>query len=87
MDGARTSIEETLASIWKTVLEKDQVGVDDNFFAIGASSLEAVIACSFISERLGAELSIADMFKYPTIRTLAERVRSISASKEMSGAT
>ncbi|MCS5516428.1 hypothetical protein NWF32_19820 [Pseudomonas qingdaonensis] len=33
----RNALERTLASIWQDVLEVDNVGIDDNFFELGAT--------------------------------------------------
>src|SRR5438132_1169809 len=40
----RTHTEQTLASIWATVLGLDRVGVDDNFFTLGGDSIQSITA-------------------------------------------
>ncbi|NOX38147.1 MAG: amino acid adenylation domain-containing protein [Calditrichaeota bacterium] len=77
----RNELEEKLAGIWKEVLQLEEVGVTDNFFEIGGHSLGAIQVQTRIQELLGKELSLVDMFKYPTIEALA-RYLSGDAGRE-----
>jgi natural product biosynthesis luciferase-like monooxygenase protein len=65
------TIEETIGDVWRDVLQLSNVGVNDNFFDIGGHSLLAVQVHSRLKRTLGVEVSITDLFRYPTIRTLA----------------
>ncbi|HEX7735374.1 MAG TPA: amino acid adenylation domain-containing protein, partial [Ktedonobacteraceae bacterium] len=82
-------IEESLATIWATLLEVDQVGIHDNFFLSGGHSLLAIRLISRIYEAFQAELSVLDIFEAPTIarqssiivRKHAERADSETVSQ------
>jgi hypothetical protein len=65
------ALETTIAGIWRDVLKLPSVGVHDNFFAIGGRSLLAVQVHSRLKQHLARELSITDLFRFPTIRRLA----------------
>jgi natural product biosynthesis luciferase-like monooxygenase protein len=65
------ALEATIAGIWRDVLRLPAVGVHDNFFAIGGRSLLAVQVHSRLKQHLARELSITDLFRFPTIRKLA----------------
>jgi hypothetical protein len=65
-------LEKTIAGIWKELLQVDQVGVDDSFFELGGHSLLIVQAHRRLSGMVSRELSITDMFRFPTIRALTE---------------
>lgn len=65
------ALEATIAEIWRDVLRLPAVGVHDNFFALGGRSLLAVQVHSRLKQHLARELSITDLFRFPTIRTLA----------------
>lgn len=68
-----TSPHQTLvAEIWCEVLGIDAVGVDDNFFDVGGHSLLLIQVQDRIKQRCGLNLSVADLFKYPTVRDLAD---------------
>jgi pimeloyl-ACP methyl ester carboxylesterase len=67
----RSEIETKLANIWCALLNLESIGVNDNFFELGAHSLLAIKAASRIKEALGAEISAQDVFDDPTIAGLA----------------
>ena len=64
--------ERTIADIWQELLGIQQVGVDDNFFDLGGHSLLAVKAHRRLKEAFQKEIAITDLFRFPTVRTLAE---------------
>jgi natural product biosynthesis luciferase-like monooxygenase protein len=66
-----SDLEESIAAIWKDVLKLPQVGTRDNFFDLGGHSLLAVQAHRRLREALGRELSITDIFRFPTIESLS----------------
>ncbi|HKR63899.1 MAG TPA: amino acid adenylation domain-containing protein, partial [Thermoanaerobaculia bacterium] len=61
---------ETLLDIWRSVLRRDDIGIDDNFFEVGGHSLLLVDAHRKMRER-GIDVPLVDLFRYPTIRALA----------------
>ena len=67
-----TGLEIKLAGIWKEVLGLEKVGVTDNFFRIGGNSILAIKIAHKISKELQANLPVADIFKYKTIKQLAQ---------------
>ncbi|WP_066949626.1 non-ribosomal peptide synthetase [Microtetraspora fusca] len=70
--GAGTAAtEELIAAIWREVLERDGFSPDDNFFDIGGNSLALAAVHARLCARLGRDLRMVDLFRYPNIRTLA----------------
>jgi amino acid adenylation domain-containing protein len=67
----RGELERTLAAIWREALGVERVGVEDNFFDLGGHSLLLARVHRRIEEALGRELSLVDLFKYPTVAALA----------------
>jgi acyl-CoA synthetase (AMP-forming)/AMP-acid ligase II/thioesterase domain-containing protein len=63
--------EQVLAAIWRDLLEMDRVGVDDNFFLSGGTSLLAARLVSRFREETGTEIPLDCVFRYPTIAGLA----------------
>ncbi|NOT08099.1 MAG: hypothetical protein HOP28_07830, partial [Gemmatimonadales bacterium] len=64
-------LEQTIAAIWKDVLRVPEVGTHDNFFDLGGHSLLAVQVHRRLRETLARDLSITDVFRFPTIRSLS----------------
>ncbi|MBV9759991.1 MAG: amino acid adenylation domain-containing protein, partial [Acidobacteriaceae bacterium] len=67
------AIEALLSEIWAELLQVDRVGRHDNFFALGGHSLLAIRVAGSL-ERFEPNLSVLDLFKYPTIASLAARI-------------
>ena len=70
----RNETEAKLAEIWQDVLEIEEIGITDDFFEIGGHSLLAVRLVSAIRKGFEVELPISDVFDYPTVGLLAERL-------------
>jgi amino acid adenylation domain-containing protein len=69
-----TELEQALAAIWQEVLKLPQVGLDDNFFALGGHSLMAMQVQALIKERLLIDLPIRVFFESPTLAGMAQLV-------------
>lgn len=79
-------IERQLVDIWCAVLGLDQVGVDDNFFALGGDSLRGVQAIGR-ARALGLPLALVDLFAHQSIAALAGvAARQASAGTRPAGA-
>nr|WP_034087188.1 non-ribosomal peptide synthetase [Streptacidiphilus albus] len=71
------SLERTLSEIWCRVLERDRVGVEENFFDLGGHSLLLVRAQGAVNAELGCELSVVDLFSHPNVRALARHLATV----------
>ncbi|MEP6546098.1 MAG: non-ribosomal peptide synthetase [Gammaproteobacteria bacterium] len=67
----RSEIESQLLGIWRQVLSSDTVGVDDNFFDLGGTSLQLIQAHATIVSIMKCAVSVVDLFQYPRISALA----------------
>src|SRR5207237_9746809 len=69
----RTSVEQMLTEIWSQVLRLPQVGIHDNFFALGGDS---ILSLSLIAQarRAGLQLTVKQLFQAPTIAQLSQLV-------------
>lgn len=61
-----------LAGIWKELLGIDKVGLDENFFDLGAHSLMLTQCVEKIKSKLGIDITILDLYKYYTVNRLNE---------------
>jgi thioesterase domain-containing protein/acyl carrier protein len=71
----RDHLELKLATIWKSVMGLESIGVTDNFFDLGGHSLLAAQLFDAITKRLGVKLPLATLFKASTIEQLARLIR------------
>ena len=82
----RTSIENTLASLWSEILKVDKIGIHDNFFDLGGHSLLATQIVSRIRGHLSIELPLRSIFESPTVAELAAVIeRNQSRNSETPG--
>jgi acyl carrier protein len=64
-------MEATLAEIWQSLLQVEQVGVHDNFFELGGHSLLATRVVSRIQQDFHVDLQLRRFLNMPTIAELA----------------
>ena len=79
----RNEVEQKIANIWQKVLQVGQVGREDNFFDLGGHSLLMVQVHSALRKEFSHDLSLMDLFRYPTIRSLSQYLRA-SGEADMS---
>jgi thioesterase domain-containing protein/acyl carrier protein len=72
----RDNIELQLKHLWETTLNKDNVGIDENFFDIGGNSLNAVMLAARMAKAFSGNISVKHIFATPTVEGLASLLRS-----------
>ncbi|MGD2092862.1 MAG: amino acid adenylation domain-containing protein [Candidatus Aminicenantes bacterium] len=86
----RDKIEKKLVEIWLEILCRDSLhasqlrislGIDDNFFELGGHSLKVTLQVSKIHQKFEVKIPLAEVFKRPTIRQLAEYIKAAKKSK------
>ena len=63
--------EAMISRIWQDVLQLSEVSVNENFFNLGGNSLRLVMVYKQLQDQSDIPLKVANLFEYPTIRTLA----------------
>jgi acyl carrier protein len=63
--------DKAIAEVWRDVLGREQVGLDDNFFDLGGHSLLVVRAHRLLQDALARPLALTDLYRFPTIRRLS----------------
>jgi surfactin synthase thioesterase subunit len=71
----RDQVELTLYQIWRRLLLHPDIGIGDNFFDIGGTSISAIKLAHAIAEEFGESLPVRDIMLYPTIEALGGRLR------------
>jgi acyl-CoA synthetase (AMP-forming)/AMP-acid ligase II/acyl carrier protein len=73
---SRTQIEEKLQLICNAALEGKRVGIDDNLFELGASSLKLIEIHEQIDHEFPNEIDLTEIFDFPTIAELARHLET-----------
>ena len=81
----RTAEERVMAEIWQRLLGIAPVGIHDDFFDLGGSSLLATQLAARTGEELAVELPLADLLAHPTIAALAAAVAGRRAAAGETG--
>lgn len=66
--------EEALVRIWEQLLNREKIGINDNFFLLGGNSLTAVRVLSMIRKELEVDIRIEEAFSNTTIAALAAEI-------------
>ncbi|CAK0762499.1 glutamate-1-semialdehyde 2,1-aminomutase [Gammaproteobacteria bacterium] len=83
----RNDVERRLVAIWRELLQRDAVGIDDNFFEIGGHSLMVLPLRERLLSEFSYPLSPVDLFRYPTVATLAQFLSASSMNNEATPTT
>ena len=81
---ASTDTEFSVLAVWRELLGREDIGVDDDFFALGGDSLSTLPLVFKLHAALGVEVPLPTVFATPTVAGLA---RSIDALRSGDAAT
>ena len=78
----RDALERAICRCFRDLLMGGDVSIDDDFFHSGGHSLLVISLRDKLSETTGQEVSVVDVFEYPTPRQLAAELRARAAAAE-----
>jgi oxalate---CoA ligase len=76
------SLEIVIAEIWQRLLERVDIGMDDDFFEIGGDSLQATEMLLELEETTRHRINPSDVRAQLTIRLLCDKLASVAAAKK-----
>jgi non-ribosomal peptide synthetase component F len=76
----RTATEQTLAALWRELLEVEQVGAHDNFFALGGASLPLLRLLHRIEEVFGVRPALRDLYVASSLADIAAQIDHLLGS-------
>jgi aspartate racemase len=68
----KTDLEAVIAALWQEILGTRPFTVIDAFFDVGADSLMVTRLHDRLCKRAGLALELTDLFRYPSVRSLAQ---------------
>jgi amino acid adenylation domain-containing protein len=81
----RSELERAIAGVWREALKVASVGLDDSFFDLGGHSLLMAKVHARLGEALGREVSLLELFQYPTVGSLARHLAGAGAQRSVQG--
>ncbi|WP_340067239.1 amino acid adenylation domain-containing protein [Ascidiimonas aurantiaca] len=79
----QTKTEKQLQTMWEQILEKEKIGILDNFFDLGGHSIKATKLKAQIFKVFGVELDLPSLLEDPTIANISEEIeKALWVNKE-----
>ena len=78
----RNDVERTIADICQQVLGLDQLSVFDNFFEIGADSLNLITINNRLKKSLNKDIPVTVMFEHTSVARLAQYLNPDEAAEK-----
>ncbi|MCB2376591.1 amino acid adenylation domain-containing protein [Hymenobacter sp. BT635] len=83
-EAPRNEAEARMVELWKVLLNKEQVSIQDNFFDLGGNSIKSIRLVSLLRAQ-GYALTVIDVLTYQVLEVLAERLTPIEAVEAACG--
>ncbi|WP_027392677.1 non-ribosomal peptide synthetase [Aquimarina latercula] len=77
----RNEKEKQLVAIWEEVLERKNIGIEDDFFALGGHSLKAARVITKVREEFDVRVDMTTLFHDSTIIALSDEIENQSWQK------
>ncbi|MCE3228486.1 MAG: amino acid adenylation domain protein, partial [Bacteroidetes bacterium] len=74
---AVSNIEKNVVAVWQDILEREKIGLHDDFFAIGGHSLKAIQVVTALYQKYNVRIELRDIFDHPTIKELSKLIEGI----------
>jgi acyl-CoA synthetase (AMP-forming)/AMP-acid ligase II/acyl carrier protein len=77
--------QQIVAQVLQEVLQMDRVGADENFFDLGAHSLQMVRVHAVLNQRMEKPIPLVSLFQYPNVRALSNFIERTGMEAAASG--
>lgn len=71
---AQTKLQKTMIKSLEEILNISPLGINDNFFELGVSSLQAMLFLGSLSSKIDLSIGLTEFFQYPSITQLASKI-------------
>ncbi len=73
-------LEQDITRVWRRILARDHIDRGDNFFDLGATSLQVMAAHAEIARLPGLSVELTDLFAHPNIAALTQHLTARSGA-------
>ena len=73
------TVRERISAMWEELLALEGINVEANFFELGGDSMTAIRLLRRVREELHPELKLDDVYEFPSISQLSNRVEQLLA--------
>ncbi|MBV9889324.1 MAG: HAD-IIIC family phosphatase, partial [Rhizobacter sp.] len=80
---ATTETQRRLVALWADAIGVDVIGVDDDYGAVGGTSLMAVGLVASVSQEFGVALPVTSVISAPTVRRMAELLEAAPVARQV----
>ena len=78
-------LEKIILAIWREVLGVEEIGLEDNFLEIGGHSERMLEVQRLLKKHVDVTVGTVDMFRFPTVKSLAGYVVGLSERQQSAG--
>jgi acyl carrier protein len=82
-----SQLERVVAAAWQSALNVPAIGLNDNFFDLGAHSLTVAEVHAALENALGRDIPLVDLYEYSTVSCLSRHLAGIAPSGAASAAS
>lgn len=72
-----SNVQQRILAMWEDLLAYDGIDVEANFFELGGDSMTAIRLLRRLREELQAELKLRDVYDFPSVSQLTDRVQQL----------
>jgi hypothetical protein len=76
-----TPVQRVLAGMWQELLGVHEVGVHDDFFALGGHSMLAARLLAMVRDHFQVDVPVLTLFEARTVATFADALRELAAAQ------
>ncbi|CAH8292853.1 amino acid adenylation domain-containing protein [Mariniflexile fucanivorans] len=79
----RTALEKNIASVWREQLQIPNIGIDDNFFEMGGTSLLTQKVVTLMKKRFHLKVPVTKIYQFPTIAGISKYIEDEETTKPL----
>ncbi|GAA1656651.1 phosphopantetheine-binding protein [Fodinicola feengrottensis] len=79
---SQDQVEQLVIDVWQAALRVADIDINDDFFARGGHSVQAMAVVTALRERLAIELPVSLIFEASTVAEFAAEIRRVLANKQ-----